>query len=128
MVIERPARDGKIVNVNQSKKDPLTNKLVADFWSETDSNHTSPGSDTVTEYVPSNPENATVVTPEENIATMSPGTPGSLFDLLEDLFEDLDKEPDTNNLFSGDPFEHDPSSDELGFNDPLWDELLKDPF
>ena len=132
MVVERPAPGGEIVSVNQSERDPLT-KLVADFWSETDSNHTSPGSDAVMEYVPSNPEDATVVTPEENIATMSPGAPGSLFDLLEDWPVGLDEELDTDNLFpdnplSGDPCEHDPSSDELGFNDPLWDELLKDPF
>ena len=141
VVVERPAPGGKLVNVNQSRKDPLTNKLVADFWSETDSNHTSPGSDAVTEYVPSNPEDATVVTPEENRTTMNPGTPGFSFnDLPECLYppEDPDEEIDTEKLFpdslfpdnplSGDPCEHDPSSDELGFNDPLWDELLKDPF
>ena len=133
VVVERPAPGGKLVNVNQSRKDPLTNKLVADFWSETDSNHTSPGSDAVTEYVPSNPEDATVVTPEENRTTMNPGTPGFSFnDLPECLYppEDPDEELDTEKLFpdslfpdnplSGDPCEHDPFSDELGFNDPLW--------
>ena len=130
--------------MNQSERNPLT-ELVADFWPDTDSNHPSPGSDTTTEYIPSDPGNATVAIflPEENIATMSPGTPGSLFsDLPEDLFEGLPEDlfeglpedlfeglpedlPEglneklgTNNLFPDDPFEHD-----------LWlDELLKDPF
>ena len=111
-VLERPVPGGKIVTVNQSKKDPLT-KLVADFWSETDSNHTSPGSDTVTEYVPSNPEDATVVTPEENRATMNPGTPGFSFnDLPEHLSppEDPDEELDTDKLFPDSLFPDSPLS------------------
>ena len=130
MVVESPAPEGNIVTVHQSPKKKT-------------SNHPSSGSDTdtVTEYVPSNPEDATVVTPEENRATMNPGTPGFSFnDLPEHLSppEDPDEELDTDKLFpdslfpdsplSGNPCEHDPFSDELGFNDPLWDELLKDPF